>query len=130
MAYATLTEFTRFGLPTPALSGVSDDDKTAALSAASSVADSYLATRYSTPLSSWGDDLRRAVCHIASWDLLVRRGFNPDDAANQAVRMRHKDAIAWLENVSANRATVTGGNTSPGASSVARVHSYNSPKNW
>lgn len=98
MAYATRDDLARLGLPPAVLSAIPVADQDAALEAASDLADSYLRVRYTLPLLSWQDDLRRAVCHIAAYDLLVRRGFNPTGADEQ-VRLRYEDAIRWLERV-------------------------------
>ena len=57
MAYATITDLTRFGLPSTALTGVSSTTQEEAISAASSLADSYLRSRYDLPLTAYGDDL-------------------------------------------------------------------------
>jgi phage gp36-like protein len=62
---------------------------------------------FTVPLASWGDDLRRCVVHIASWDLMCRRGFDPENPADQAVRLRYMDAIKWLERVAAGTVTPT-----------------------
>lgn len=98
MAYATRDDLARLGLPQAVISAIPLTDQDAALEAASDLADSYLRARYTLPLLSWQDDLRRAVCHIAAYDLLVRRGFNPTGADEQ-VRLRYEDAIRWLERV-------------------------------
>jgi phage gp36-like protein len=123
MAYATRTDLTRFGLPTAALTGVSTDAQDAALEAASDVADSYMRSRYALPLTGYGDDLKRAVCHVAAWDLLTTRGYDPARGGDEAVKLRHDTAIAWLKDVSAGRAAVSGGNTTPGPSRPSRVAS-------
>ncbi len=95
------------GLPTGWLTAVSSEDQETAIAAASSLADSYLSARYTLPLSEWGYDLRRVVCHIASWDLLSRRGFDPENAADKAIRMRYDDAIKWLADVRDGKNTPT-----------------------
>lgn len=123
MAYATRTDLTRFGLPTAALSGVADATQDAALEAASDVADSYMRSRYALPLTGYGDDLKRAVCHIAAWDLLTTRGYDPNRGGDEAVKLRHDSAMKWLSDVSAGRASVSGGNTTPGPSRPSRVAS-------
>ena len=98
MAYATRDDLARLGLPPAVLSAIPTADQDAALEAASDLADSYLSARYTLPLVSWEDDLRRAVAHIAAYDLMVRRGFNPTGADEQ-IRLRYEDAIRWLEGV-------------------------------
>lgn len=44
------------------------------------------------------DDLRRAVCCIAAYDLLSVRGYNPE-GADENLRLRYEDAIRWLKGV-------------------------------
>ncbi len=98
--YATLAHLVAFGLPAEALEGVAVQDQDSALKAASSLADSYLGAVFTVPLASWQDDLRRAVVAIAVYDLMSRRGFNPD-GSDQHIRLRYEDAIAWLKMVAA-----------------------------
>lgn len=122
MAYATRTDLTRLGIRAGALSGVSTDDQDAALEAASDLADSYLRSRYTLPFTGYGDDLKRAVCAIAAWDLLSTRGYNPQ-GSDEAIQTRQEQAIVWLKDVSAGRAAVSGGNTTPTPSRTSRVSS-------
>lgn len=98
MAYATRTQLTQLAIPAAALTGVSTADQDAALEAASDLADGYLRSRYALPLTAWEDDLRRAVCGIAAYDLLTRRGFRPEDSGEN-VRLRYEDAVRWLKGV-------------------------------
>lgn len=123
MAYATRTDLTRLGIRAGALTGVSTDEQDAALEAASDLADSYMRSRYALPLTGYGDDLKRAVCAVAAWDLLSTRGFAPQGGADEAVQTRYESAIGWLKDVSAGRAAVSGGNTTPTPTRTSRVSS-------
>jgi len=123
MAYATRTDLTRFGLPSGALTGIADATQDAALEAASDVADSYMRSRYTLPLTGYGDDLKRAVCAIAAWDLLTTRGYDPNSGGDEAVKLRNDAAVSWLKDVSAGRAHVSGGNTTPAPTRHARASS-------
>lgn len=117
-AYATTTELARRA-PAKALSGVSTDDQTAALADASALADDFLAGRYALPLATWGGDLTRAVCAIALYDILSKRGFGaPGDAT--LYKQRADEARAWLEKVQTGAATLTR-NVAPAASPATRV---------
>lgn len=101
MAYADLDDLARHGLPDAALEDLDDTTKSKALDAASSLANGYLrASGLVLPLTAWGDDLTKKVCHIATWDLMCLRGFNPESQTNDVVRQRYEDAIAWLVAVS------------------------------
>lgn len=101
-SYATTADLTKLAIPAEALVGIVAADQDAALAAASSLADSYLASRFSLPLTKWGDDLRRAVCLIAAYDLMTRRGYNPE-GGDANLRLRYDDAIRWLERVADGR---------------------------
>lgn len=122
-AYASRADLTRFGISAAALTSVSTDTQDAALEAASRVADSYLRSRYTLPLTGYGDDLKRAVCAIAAWDLLSTRGYDPQRGGDEAVRLRTDAAMSWLKDISAGRAAVSGGVTTPGPSRPSRVAS-------
>jgi phage gp36-like protein len=109
-AYATRAQLVQFSVPSAALTGISTPDQDAALQAASRVADSYLVKRWqlplqTTPTEGWGDDLRQAVCDIAAYRLLKRRGFNPEQGDDASLRMSYEDAVKWLENVAKGSVT-------------------------
>lgn len=73
-------------------------DVLAALRVASALAEGYLPGSYTLPLLSWGDDLRRAVCWLARWELLCRRGL---DKAQDAERYdpEKQGVLGWLREV-------------------------------
>lgn len=121
MAYATTTDLVRLGIGAAALTGVSEATQEAALEAASDTADGYMRARYSLPLASWGDDLRRAVCAIAAWDILSVRGFDPTRGNDVSLQVRYEAATTWLKDVSLGRVVVSGGNTTPTATRHARA---------
>jgi phage gp36-like protein len=99
--YATMTDLTRLGIPSAALTGVATAAQEAALAAASSLADGYIGAQFVLPLTAWGDDLRAHVAAIAAWTVLKTRGFNPESNADATVRASYEDAIRWLERVAA-----------------------------
>lgn len=121
MAYATTTDLARFGLPAAALSGISTAAQEAAIDAASAFADSYLRSRHDVPLTTYGVDLTQQVCALAAEMLLTTRGFDATRANGDAVTLRADNARAWLRDVSAGRAAVSGGNAAPAAVSIARA---------
>lgn len=106
--YATLDDLNRLGIAPAALRGLDDGTKEAALTAASSLADGYLRSQFVLPLSSWGDDLRRAVVGIATYDLISHRGYDPERLGNEVLRERYDDAIRWLERVAAGTISPAG----------------------
>lgn len=108
MAYATRTDLTTHGLSSAALGSISTTAQDAALDAASQVADSYLRARYGTPVTGYGTDLTRAVCSLAAWDLLSVRGFDPQRGGDESLRLRAEDALRWLRDVSAGKASLSG----------------------
>lgn len=129
MAYATSADLYRLALRQAALGGISSADQSAALEAASQVADSYLQARYKLPLVGWGDDLRRAVAIIAAYDLLAGRGFAPE-GADEHVRLRYEDALRWLRDVSLGVVTPVGVvNASPTISNEG-LHAVSEPRRW
>ncbi len=106
--YATLDDLTRLGLGASALTAIDNTTRTAALASRSAYADGFLAKRFTLPLSAWGDDLREAVVHMASWDLLSRRGFDPTAANDAAVQVNMERAERWLRDVAAGRVEPVG----------------------
>lgn len=101
--YAEIADRDRLGIGAAAFAGVPFATVEAALDAASATADGYLRDRYELPLSSWSDDLRAAVCHIATWMLLANRGYDPARGADEVVRLQYEDAMRWLRDVGSGR---------------------------
>lgn len=106
--YATTTDLVRTGIAAAALTGVSTASQEAALDAASAVADGYLCSRYTLPLSAWGADLTGVVARMAAWDILRVRGYDPQAGGDAAVRLGYTDSIKWLEGVQGGRITPQG----------------------
>jgi phage gp36-like protein len=97
--YASQTDLAQLGLAGGALQNVTPTIQDAALLAASALADSYLESRFTLPLTSWGKDLSRVVCFIAAYDILTSRGYSPQ-SPDDHIRQRYQDALAWLQEVS------------------------------
>ncbi len=131
MAYATAAQLKSLGVASAALTSVSAPDQIAALQAASDLADSYLRSRFTLPLATWGDDLRRAVVAIATYDLMSHRGYNPEAAGDTTIRDRYQDAIRWLEKIAANLLTpsVTDSSSPQAANGGVHVRSRE-PRGW
>jgi len=69
----------------------------AALADASSIADGYLRTRYTLPLTApYPLDLIRQVCALARYELW-------QDAASERVETDRDNAMAWLRDVAAGK---------------------------
>lgn len=75
------------------------------LDSASTYALGKIGNRYKRPLVSWEDDLRQAVCKIASYELLCVRGFNPASGADINILDRRNQADAWLTSVARQEIT-------------------------
>ena len=101
MAYATTAQLDSLSSASQIVSTLDPTAKTEALDVASSLADGYLRQRYTLPLVAFCPDLTRAVCAIATYDLLSARGYDPVAQDNGNVRVRYEDAIKWLERLAA-----------------------------
>ena len=101
--YATVSEFRLYGLPAQATVGVSDADLLSRIDSASAEADSYLRSRYTMPISSWGKDLSKAVCVIAAADIMAVRGYSPD-GRDELIEQRASASRKWLRDVQDGKA--------------------------
>ncbi len=131
--YATTTDLARVGIAAAALSGVSTAAQEAALDAASALADGYLCSRFTLPLSAWGADLTGAVARMAAWEVLRVRGYDPQAGGDEAVRLGYTDAMRWLEGVQAGRVSpqgVTDATPSVDESSQQTVMVTSRRRNW
>ncbi len=105
--FATIADFESAGLPLSALGSVSKLDVLRQLERDSAFAATYLGDKYTMPLSAPYDPaLVDAVCRIAAWHLLCRRGFNPENPGDQVVRQGFIDARDWLTRVANGQARV------------------------
>ncbi len=98
-AYATAADFAALGLPAKATAGMPSADIAAALEAASRVVDSYIGSRYDLPLATFDASVTMAVCKIAAYELLSRRGFAAGVGDAEQVKERYDQAIAWCRDV-------------------------------
>lgn len=76
--------------------------------------DSYLATRYSVPLSPVPDNVSRIAAAVARYRIL-------GDAVTELARKEYEDARAWLKEVAAGRAQINGATPLANASPAAVV---------
>lgn len=103
--YAAVGDLTLYGAPAGAFVATTPEQQAAAVNAANALADDYLHRRFALPLSQWGPDLVRAVAVIATYDLIVVRGSNPEAPGNADLHARWEDAIKWLAGIAAGNIT-------------------------
>lgn len=104
-SYATISDFESAGLPLSALGSVSRLDVLRQLERDSAFALTYIGDKYTAPISPPYDPaLVDAVCRIAAWHLLCRRGFSPENPGDQVVRQGFLDARDWLMRVANGQA--------------------------
>ncbi len=126
--YASRLDITeKYGLdalyPAAGVDGTIDDAKvTKALDAATAKIDSYLGTRHRLPLPSVPDILKTSCIDIAVYEM-----SNTADTLTETIEKRYKDAIIWLKDVSAGRASL-GLPTPPGKVSARPVITTGSAK--
>ena len=113
--YATLPDLVNLGIAGQAIATITNQARLAAIAAASRLADSYLAARFTLPLIAWQQDLTRAVVAIATYDLMSQRGFSPAPGSDENIRLRYEDAIRWLEKIAAGLVTPQVTDSSSGA---------------
>lgn len=130
-AYATRADLYALGLPVEAMSGVSSADQDAAIEASSRRADSYLRTRYGVPCPVAPRELVWAVCVLAAYDLITTRGYSPDVGADQTLRDRANDALAWLRDVAKGVVALDpSADATPSVSESAPLMSYEEDRGW
>jgi phage gp36-like protein len=106
--YATALELGLYGMTPAALGTFSDDQKNAALIAASDHADSYLQQRFRLPLTSTATALKMHVARMAAWILMSSRGFKPGAADAETLHAAYRDAEKWLKDVAEGLVTPSG----------------------
>ena len=92
MAYATQRDLQDFGLPPQALAGLSSRVLNAHLEAASGRINSYLRDQAVLPLKSpYPQEIIEANVILASYSLMIRRGYNPASPSDENFRERYLD---------------------------------------
>ena len=122
MGYNSVAEYEARSIVTSALTGFSTPQKQSAIDQSAAVVDSYIGNVATLPLATYGEDIRGAEAKICDYELLSRRGYNPDGGGDGNVRLRYEDALAWLnaiakgsarllapDNVDASPSTYEGG---------------------
>lgn len=99
VTYITDAELLAMGVPTAALTAVAVGTRDTARKAASDKASSYIKKRFTLPLLAWGEDMKRAVAHLASYDLMSYRGLDPASESGVLIIKRYDDAVLWLRDV-------------------------------
>jgi hypothetical protein len=64
-----------------------------------------MAKRFEFPLTSFSPALTMACAKIAVWELLSVRGYNPGTPQGELLKTRYDQAIGWLKDVAAGKAT-------------------------
>jgi hypothetical protein len=98
-ALAVIADVYAHGLSLVACGNVSVQDQQSMLDARNAYAESKLRGRYKFPLISWGVDLRMAIGQMTAYDIICRRGFNPAAPGDVNYKLRHDDAVKWLDGV-------------------------------
>lgn len=82
-------------------SDITEDEKAYALVTASSIADGYLQRRFKMPISNWDFSLIKAVCDIAAFIIVQRRGYTPQNSKGYDLNFKESNdkAIEWLSDV-------------------------------
>lgn len=106
MSYNTPDEYDARSILTAALTGFTDEQKQTALDAAQATIDSYISAVATLPLATYGEDIRGAEAKITDYEMLSRRGYNPDGGSDSNIRLRHDDALRWLESIARGSARI------------------------
>ncbi len=114
MSYATLSDMVlKFGAIEMRRLSVADgnlpDEVEApriddALNAASLAIDTYLRRRYALPLAGTTDELVRAACVLARYDLATGGDREP----SEQMRLARKEVLEWLADLGAGKAELAG----------------------
>lgn len=118
-AYASLQDLYDIGIAPQFFTGKlapTVDAITKALNNAFSYVNSIIGVsdKITLPLiAPYDPNLIEANCAIAMWRLLAARGYNPENPADEHIRMRFDDANKWLKMISENRAQLQQTNNKP-----------------
>lgn len=94
MSYCTPADLANY-LPASTIALASMSQQQLACDNASEEADSYLRGRYTLPLLSWGNDVRRYTAWIACYLLMTQIGFAPQAGSDRLIIERYYQAVGW-----------------------------------
>lgn len=131
--YCSPADLSRYGLPDSVISDLAASlpDRVDACLAATDEAEGYLASRYTMPLSAWGEAVRLHTSKLAIVSFLDRAGWQHDGPDN-VIQGAYDRAIAWLKGVAAGAIQPQGvvdATPEVDDSSVAHVFG-NTPRGW
>lgn len=129
-AYVTTAQLEDLSLTPDVKDGATAGQKTAAVAAASAIADGHLsAGGVMLPLTSWGDDLREAVAAIAAFNLATTLGLAPETGERSNLYLRRKAALDWLARVGEGKVKPAGLiDADPGTPAVVGVSVVTNPR--
>lgn len=126
MTYATRQDLIdRYGAEEIAQreAGTSADAVDRALADADAEIDSYVASKYAVPLVPVPARVIKVACTIARYYLL-------GGSATEEERADYTDARAWLRDIQAGKALVSGATSLAGSAPAAAVEMVSSPSVW
>lgn len=99
--YAQIADLESLAITVAAGTRFGDTAMTAALQAASSIADSYITSQFTLPLQTapaqgWDMSLTLHVSNIAAWLLYNQFGYSPMAPGDDLVVKRYQSALDWL----------------------------------
>lgn len=113
-AYATKEDLEEIGLPKQALAGLSTKTIDRHLQAASGRVDSYMRSQEKLPLATpYPMEIVEATVILASYSLLIRRGYNPDNPSDANFRERYLDMVGngdspgWLDKLASGHVNLS-----------------------
>ncbi len=98
---ATPDDVAVFAFPAKAFESIDSTTLASSCLAATEEAATYLAGRFTFPLLSWGQDIVMHVAKMAGYQIMVRRGFQPQGADELIVKGRD-DAVVYFKMISKN----------------------------
>jgi len=101
--YAEPSDITDVSVPEVTLSAITVPDRARQCLRSSSEADDYLSGGYTLPLTAWPDSLRKHVANMAGYELLAKRGFDPDNPTDKILMTRQTQAISWLNTIQSGK---------------------------
>jgi len=128
VAYATETDLTNTGLSAQIVGQLTTAQVTAYLAESSSVVDSYLRGRYSVPLTTVPESIRKATVNLAACDILQTLGYKPEEY-DAGYKARCEKTLEWLKDISAGRASLGDVDDTVIHEGAARVYT-STPRGW
>lgn len=101
----SLDDLYQYGAPTAVFGSLTDPQRTAGIQSAFDTFLGYVRARGQGDLIAYDTSCKSKICHVAAYELLSVRGFNPNAGADRNYIDRNNAALMWFQDIGRSKTT-------------------------